>query len=209
MENDVLNSCLMLAVNLDTPVSLGCVFDEEDLKDTGIELDSHITILYAQGKVLEREKMLTEVKRLLGERYIDLQNLMGEEHNFTLLDYFDLGSFKNDSDYVVLKFKPEIEDIYKDLYLLNKGLRLAYDVQSDFDSYSPHITLAELKPGTADKYMESEKLRLILENTVFDFDDLVLSIGKSNEVEDRKQYFLTSFNSVQRYFRLENLRKEL
>lgn len=209
MENDVLNSCLMLAVNLDTPVSLGCVFDEEDLKDTGIELDSHITILYAQGKVLEREKMLTEVKRLLGERYIELQNLMSEEHNFTLLDYFDLSSFKNDSDYVVLKFKPEIEDIYKDLYLLNKGLRLAYDVQSEFDSYSPHITLAELKPGTADKYLESEKLKLILENTVFDFDDLVLSIGKSNEVEDRKQYFLTSFNSVQRYFRLENLRKEL
>ena len=45
MESDVLNSCLMLAVNLDTPVSLGCIFDEEDLKDTGIELDSHITLL--------------------------------------------------------------------------------------------------------------------------------------------------------------------
>ena len=209
MENDVLNSCLMLAVNFDTPVSLGCIFDEEDLKDTGIELDSHITLLYAQGKELKREGMLTEIKRLLGENTVDFMNLISEEHEFNVLDYFELGSFKNDSDYVVLKFKPEMKDIYKNLYLINKGLKLAYDVQSEFDSYSPHMTLAELKPGTAEKYLKSEKLNLLLENSVFDFDDLVLSLGKANEPEDRKQYFLTSYNSVKRYFRMENLKKEL
>ena len=89
------------------------------------------------------------------------------------------------------------------------AMKLAYDVQSEFDSYSPHMTLAELKPGTAEKYLKSEKLNLLLENSVFDFDDLVLSLGKANEPEDRKQYFLTSYNSVKRYFRMENLKKEL
>ena len=42
-DKNEINSCLMLAMNLSTPVSLGCVFKEEDLKDTGVELDSHIT----------------------------------------------------------------------------------------------------------------------------------------------------------------------
>ena len=34
-QNEI-NSCLMLAMNLSTPVSLGCVFEESDLKDTGV-----------------------------------------------------------------------------------------------------------------------------------------------------------------------------
>ena len=47
-----INSCLMLAMNLSTPVSLGCVFKESDLKDTGVELDSHITQDLAQVLVI-------------------------------------------------------------------------------------------------------------------------------------------------------------
>ena len=209
METDVNNSCLMLAVKLDTPVCLGCVFDSEDLKDTGIELDSHITLLYAQGKELPRENMMDDIKTILGERTIEFMDLLKEEHDYNILDFFHLDSFENDSDYLVLKLNEDKKELFNDLSIINRGLRIKYDVSSDFDNYSPHITLAELKPGTVGKYKESDKLALILENTLFDFDDVILSYGKANEVDDRKQYHLTSFNSISRFFRLYNERKNL
>ena len=48
----------MLACNLLTPISLGSIFLDDDLKDTGIELDSHITILYAQDKIIDKAEIL-------------------------------------------------------------------------------------------------------------------------------------------------------
>ena len=51
-------SCLMLACNLLTPISLGSIFLDDDLQDTGIELDSHITILYAPGKLINKAEIL-------------------------------------------------------------------------------------------------------------------------------------------------------
>ena len=72
MENKELNSCLMLAVNLDCPISLKVMFDEPDLKDTGVELDSHITLLYAQGKEIDRSRLVYDMKEILGDEYWDL-----------------------------------------------------------------------------------------------------------------------------------------
>lgn len=209
METEVNNSCLMLAVKLDTPVNLGCVFDSEDLKDTGIELDSHITLLYAQGKELPKDNLMEDIKTILGERTVEFMDLLKEEHEYNILDFFHIDSFENKSDYLVLKLNEDKKELFNDLFLINKGIRIKYDVTVDFDNYSPHITLAELKPGTVQKYKESDKLLLILENTLFDFDDIILSYGKSNEVDDRKQYHLTNFNSISRFFRLYNEKKEL
>jgi hypothetical protein len=199
----------MLAVNLDTPVNLGCVFDSEDLKDTGIELDSHITLLYAQGKELPKQDLLSDIKTILGEKTVEFMNLLENEHDYKVLDYFHLSSFENDSDYVVLKLNEDKKDLFNDLFLINKGLRIKYDVSVEFDNYSPHITLAELKPGMAKKYMDSEKLNMILEDTYLDFYDIILSYGSSNEVKDRKQYHLTSYNSLPRYFKMFNEEREL
>ena len=207
--SELMNSCLMLAVNLDTPVNLGCVFDSEDLKDTGIELDSHITLLYAQGKELPKQNLLEDVKTILGERTIEFMDMLKNEHEYRVLDFFHLSSFENDSDYVVLKLNEDKRELFNDLFLINKGLRIKYDVSIDFDNYSPHITLAELKPGTAKKYLESEKLNIVLEDTYLDFYDIILSYGTSNDVKDRKQYHLTSFNSLPRYFKLFNEEREL
>lgn len=207
--SELMNSCLMLAVNLDTPVNLGCVFDSEDLKDTGIELDSHITLLYAQGKELPRQDLLSDIKTILGEKTIEFMNLLENEHDYKVLDYFHLSSFENDSDYVVLKLNEDKKDLFNDLFLINKGLRIKYDVSVEFDNYSPHITLAELKPGMAKKYMDSEKLNMILEDTYLDFYDIILSYGTSNELKDRKQYHLTSYNSLPRYFKMFNEEREL
>ena len=209
METENINSCLMLAVDLSTPVCLGCVFKEEDLKDTGIELDSHITILYAQGKRIEHTGLLSDIKQLLGkEDYEWLEGMIKNDESYKVLDSFDLGMFNNDSDYVVLKLRKGTE-LYRILSLINKGLSIKFGVKSDFDSYIPHVSLAELEPGKAEGYLKSDLLREVLEDSIFGIEDLFISYGTSNEPEDREQRFLTSEKCIDRFFRLINLKKEL
>lgn len=209
METNEINSCLMLAVNLITPVDMAYIFDKADLKDTGIELDSHITLLYAQSKILPWKNIISDIKDILGDLEYDkfLENYCKNQVSHKVLDIFDLESFENDSDYIVLKLKKNFE-LFGTLSLINKGLRVQYDVQSDFNQYTPHVSLAELEKGMASKYLRDEKLLSVLEDTYINFEDLILSYGKSNEPGDRKQYFLTQFKCVDRFFRVKDLEKE-
>lgn len=209
MDTNALNSCLMLAVNLDTPVSLGCLFDTSDLKDTGIELDSHITLLYAQGKKIDYAGLLDDIKDILGDSdYNWLREMIKNDEFYSVLDMFELGQFNNDSDYLILKLRKETE-LYRILRLINKSLSIKYGVGSDFTDYIPHLSLAELEPGTAEKYLKSETVQHIIQESAFNIEDLFISYGLSNEPNDRKQRFLTSDKCISRYFRLQNLRKEL
>ena len=209
MDNNVVNnSCLMLACALYTPINLSSIFDSEDLKDTGIELESHITLLYAQGITVPKDNLMEDIEIALGDDFDSFMNLLknGDIIGENVLETFDLGLFENDSDYVVLKLKQDTE-LYTNLKLINKGLRSKYGVQSEY-TYTPHMTLAELNQGTAKKYTESKKLKAVLENSKFAVEDLVISYGPSNVVEDREKYNLTKFHAVDRFFREENLKRE-
>ena len=209
MDKNSINSCLMLAVNLETPVSLGCLFDSDNLKDTGIELDSHITLLYAQGREIDSSGLLSDIKDILGsDDYNWLHGMIKNDEFYSVLDMFELGMFNNDSDYLILKLRKGTE-LYRILGLINKSLSIKYGVKSDFSEYIPHMSLAELEPGTAEKYLNSITVKEILENSIFFILYLLISYGKSNETEDRKQKFLTSEKCVDRFFRLKNLKKEL
>ena len=209
MDNNVVNnSCLMLACALYTPINLSSIFDSEDLKDTGIELESHITLLYAQGITVPKDNLMEDIEIALGDDFDSFMNLLknGDIIGENVLETFDLGLFENDSDYVVLKLKQDTE-LYTNLKLINKGLRSKYGVQSEY-TYTPHMTLAEINQGTAKKYTESKKLKAVLENSKFAVEDLVISYGPSNVVEDREKYNLTKFHAVDRFFREENLKRE-
>lgn len=209
MDNNVVNnSCLMLACALYTPINLSSIFDSEDLKDTGIELESHITLLYAQGITVPKDNLMEDIEIALGDDFDSFMNLLknGDIIGENVLETFDLGLFENDSDYVVLKLKQDTE-LYTNLKLINKGLRSKYGVQSEY-TYTPHMTLAELNQGTAKKYTESKKLKAVLENSKFAVEDLIISYGPSNVVEDREKYNLTKFHAVDRFFREENLKRE-
>lgn len=211
-ENKVdINSCLMLACALYTPVSLSSVFDDKDLKDAGIELESHITLLFAQGIRIPRENIMKDIETILvGSKYDGFIDILknSEDNNglIEVLRMFDLGLFENDSDYVVLKLRQDNE-LYKTLKLINTGLRNQYNVSSEF-TYTPHLSLAELNPGTAKKYMESKKLMAVLKESKFAVEDIVISYGPSGVPEDREKYNLTHFHAVERYFREENLKRE-
>lgn len=201
------NSCLMMNCSLYLPVSLSSIFDKGDLKDTGIENEPHITLLYAQGKEIPKMEVLGNIETILGDSWDWFINFIKEENTDLVKKNFELGSFENDSDYIILKLKKE-SDIYNSLGLINKGLKVTYDVKSDFATYTPHLTLAELQPGTAKKYLEKKTLDLVLEKSYVSFEDLVLSIGPSNSPVDRLRYNLTTFNAVDYYFYVENNRKE-
>ena len=99
-------------------------------------------------------------------------------------------------------------DSYQNLKLINTGLRNKYRVTSEF-TYTPHLSLAELNPGTAKNYVENNgKLMAVLEGSKFAPEDLVISYGPSNVVEDRVKRNLTKFHTVDRFFREENLKRE-
>ena len=206
MEDNAINSCLMWAIGLYTPVDLASIFKNEDLRGTGLELDSHLTLLYAQNKILPRKDMMSDIEMILGPEFEGLIDICKTENHFKVLDLFELGSFENDSDYIVLKFRKD-SDTYKMLSLINKGMKTKYEVSSEFSEYTPHITLAELQSGKAKEYLRNENLRLLLENTYFDFEDIMISFGTSSEVVDRKQYFLTQYKNIDRYFRLKHLKE--
>ena len=209
MEN---NSCLMLNCTLYLPVSLSSIFSKEDLKDTGIENESHVTLLYAAGKEIPKDNILSDIDTILGDSDFNFDNFMefikNEDAGKTgrTMGCFELGSFENDSDYIVLKMKPECK-IYFTLGLINKGLRTKYGVSSEY-SYTPHLSLAELQPGTAKKYLDDSRLKLVLEDSFVSFEDLVISYGPSNSPVDRERYNLTTFNVVDYFFHTERNRKE-
>ena len=89
---DNMNSCLMWAVGLYTPVDLGSVFDSADYKGVGLELDSHITLLYAQGKILPKVTLFEDLKTILGEsRWDSITSLISGITRLPVLDAFELG----------------------------------------------------------------------------------------------------------------------
>lgn len=197
-------SCLMLACNLLTPISLGSIFLDDDLQDTGIELDSHITILYAPGKLINK----TEILRKIGSRNISyIQELVKEDYYPAVFDLFELSSFSNESDYVVLRLKDTTE-LYQKLKWLNSELSKEYQVKSEFGTYKPHLTLAELKPGKAAKYLESDLLNRVLEDSAIQPEDYVISYS-FRDSKDFIQHDLTQNKTVDRIFRIRDLQGDL
>ena len=201
------SSCVMLMTSLWTGIDFYAVFDEEDLKDTGIEYDSHITALYSADLVIPRKEALENVKNSLGDYWDDLEKMFKNNEKLKVSDHFEISKFENDSDYLIFKVREDSE-IHRLMSLMNTGLSRAYGIKSDFSTYTPHMTIAELEVGKASKYMFSSLLSKIYENAVFSLDDLVISYGQKEKPGEYKQYNLTSFNSVTRYFRQKELERD-
>lgn len=199
-------SCIMLACNLLTPVSLGSVFQDGDLTREGVISDSHITLLYAKGKILEKSDILEAIE----PRYIDyLDNLKESEKYFDALELFSLSYFKGDLvDHLILKLKDNTE-LYGKLNYLHKALAEHFDIPDEKD-FIPHLTLADVQEGLGEKYTKDEVLLGILKGSAFQPEDFIVSFGSdSNQMEKWKTHDLTHFNSVDRFFRERDLRDEL
>lgn len=206
MEDMNLSSKLAWKIGLFTPVDLGCVFEDKDLINTGISLDTEITILSANNLILPRKTILDDIGIILGEDFESFIGLCSSiDNEKPVLSLFDLGiKRKANSEFIILKLKNSSE-LKNKLTILNKGLKVKYGITTEEDYY-PHIILAEVRTGTASKYTAKWNLRKILEDSVFDLEDISLKV---NNLEDSsKEYFITHFKNVDRFFRLIRLEKE-
>lgn len=200
-----MNSCLMWAADLRTPVSLSAIFNETDLKDTGIEYESHITVLYAADKFIEYED--PKLRELILPLTTFISERKDKEDNYVpVSELFELSSFSNENDYLILKLKKD-NDYYRIVKKTHDALMKNYNVSSKFPTYTPHITLAELEPGTSEKYLKDEVLERILRGSVVHLEDLIISYGEHKQ-QDTRVLNLTKFNSVDRFFRIRELKQQ-
>lgn len=117
------------------------MIDEEDLyteegdRSYGIEDEPHITLLYG----LNNNVSSANVFEILNNFKVDKIKLT------------EVTAFKNEK-FDVLKWDVECETLFE----INKEL-VKLPHKNDFPDYHPHATIAYLKSGTADKYIEKMK----------------------------------------------------
>lgn len=203
-----MKSKLIWKIGLYTPISLTCSIKDEDRMGSQ-NFDPSILILDAGEKVLPRVTLLNDIKLILGTQdYETFNNLCKRENDEKhVLDFFDLGVINNgiDSESIVLKLKTD-NLIYDSVNLIRKGIGVKFNINTRSENYTPYISLVEISKGSSPKYVNNGSLLAILRDSKFDLEDLALAITDIDNVE--KDYYLTQYKAVDRYFRIQNDEKD-
>lgn len=199
-----MSRCLMLASPVYTPISLEGIVDSGDLRPcwskTGLTEDHHITIVYDENGVIDQNAILDDLKSILKSDYDVFMKFLEDDHQFRVNGMFDLDVFENDEyDYLVLTLKKDNE-LYKILNRSRSGLMKSYEIESSYPDYNAHITLAELVPGTGQKYLKNEDLKKVLNDSTVSFEDLVFSMQDKKDVKE-VVWSITTFHTLERLFR--------
>ena len=189
---------IMVAVDLETPVSLGSVIDTGE-----ITYDSHITLLTAKGMSISGEEVPMK------KEWLDLLKKNEEDYDpIPVLSLFELDLFKGaDNDSVVLRLKKETA-LHKELSAINSALCKEFKVKEEYKRYNPHLTLAKLPKEHEDFKIISERLMPVLRDSIIMLEDYVLSESDMEEYKDFKKQNLTPYNGVARFFRERELMRE-
>jgi hypothetical protein len=105
----------------------------------------------------------------------------------------------------VLKLKND-NIIYDSINLIRKGIGVKFNINTRNSSYTPIIKLVEVNPGTGSKYTTNSSILAILKDSRFEIEDLAVEITDIDDVE--KDYYLTQYKNVDRYFRIRNDEKD-
>lgn len=205
------DSLVALAIEIESPVIFETAFDLDDLVGDGVELNTQVILLFAKYQEINKKEIMPLLQNYCPKELEDIVNLCETKEQFDVLDYFDLDTYSDkSSSYVILNLKKEGKDdddrLYKALKAIHKVIKNKYCLDdSDMKlEYSPHIILARVNKGLGKKYANSKLLESILENSKFSLDDFTISYHNGT-------HNVTTFNAVERFFRLErdeNMSKE-
>ncbi len=132
--------CMMLSFDLPNAKSIAKSFSPVDLSDGGVETFPHVTLLYGIDKAYSIPEMV--------ECMVACRDIVGTSS--LVLD--DLSLFSSE-EHDVLKYS--VHD--KRMADVNGYLVGSLRHQQQEHEYSPHCTLAYLKPGLGDKYVKRLK----------------------------------------------------
>lgn len=116
------------------------LYVEEDNDDYGLEKDTHVTLV----PCLDNDVNLDKLKKHL----MDVS-----EYDIILTD---ISKFECDK-FDVLKCAVKS----KNLKHTNKEIRDNFDTHSEYKTYEPHLTIAYMRHGMADKYLKDILPRLV------------------------------------------------
>ena len=131
--------CAMLYFDFPKMEEIHSLIDENDLyiddedSSFGLETEPHCTLLFGLHEEVDTQ---------------DIADILNQ-YSFTTLKIDNPSFFEVDDIYDVLKF--EVFDY--DLKDINKELR-NYPHTNDYPNYQPHCTIAYLKPGLGQKYVD-------------------------------------------------------
>lgn len=134
--------CLMAYYDIPNWNELLSQIAPEDLYESeeeryGLENEPHVTILYG----FDLESTTPDAIREAIEEL--------EVEPITDLEIVEVGKFENE-EYDVLKLTVESATLRQ----LNTYFRENFKYENDYPDYKPHMTIAYLQPGAADKYMD-------------------------------------------------------
>lgn len=202
-----MKSKLIWKIGLYTPISLTCSIKDEDRMGSQ-NFDPSILIIDAGERVLPRTTLLNDIKLILGTKDFEtIDSLCKKEDNKChVLDFFELGYvIEGQSEWVVLKLKND-NIIYDSINLIRKGIGVKFNINTRNSSYTPIVKLVEVNPGTGSKYTTNSSILAILKDSRFEIEDLAVEITDIDDVE--KDYYLTQYKNVDRYFRIRNDEKD-
>lgn len=107
---------------------------EKEKDDYGIENKAHITLVYGLDNKVE---------------FKDLKQYLSPLNDYKTI-LVNISTFSND-DFDVLKVGAKCPKAAES----NKEIMENFDVHTDFDEYIPHMTIAYLKKGFANKYTKN------------------------------------------------------
>lgn len=133
--------CVMLFFNIPKIKNIINVIEDDDVyckEGFGVETKSHVTLLYGlHDNEIEDDSVMD---MLLKYEYYDL--------------YLTNPSLFINNDCDVLKFDVVCKDNENFLFDINNELKNEFPYTSDYPNYHPHCTIAYLKSGSGQKYVD-------------------------------------------------------